>query len=65
MGVVAAPSEKRMWGASNALRAAFQRANLGLTSSTLSPAAVASRVGTVDDDARTSRVIETEVVYKF
>jgi hypothetical protein len=33
--------------------------------STLSPAAVASRVGTVDDDFRISRVIETEVVYRF
>lgn len=54
-----------MWVASIALRAAFQRANLGLTSSTLSPALVASRVGTVDDDAGTSRVIQTEVVYRF
>jgi hypothetical protein len=33
--------------------------------STLSPAAVASRVGTVDDDFRISRVIETEVTRRF
>jgi hypothetical protein len=65
MGDVAAPSEKRMSGASIALPAAFQRANFGLASSTLSPAAVASRVGT-DDDFRISRVIENpEVLRRF
>jgi hypothetical protein len=54
-----------MPGASIALPAAFQDANLGLTSSTLSPAAVASRVGT-DDDFRISRVIENpEVMRRF
>jgi hypothetical protein len=64
LGVVATPSEKRVWVASTALRAAFQRANLGLTSSTLNPAAVASRVGTVDDDFRISRVIENPEVMR-
>jgi hypothetical protein len=62
MGDVAAPSEKRMSGASIALPAAFQRANLGQASSTPRPAAVASRVGTVDDDFRISRVPENPEV---
>ena len=41
----------------------FGKPNVACLSTAL--AAVASRVGTVDDDFRISRVIETEVVYRF
>lgn len=52
-----------MLGAADLPKEGLQRLNLGVGSSaTLRPAAVASRVGTVDDDFRISRVIENPEV---